>query len=154
MVELAPPTMLADLPRLEAAIDEAPDGLLLVGRRHLRTNNSWGQNVAALTGGRDLCTLWMHPDDAAGAGVGDGDTVTVSSRVGAVRAPVEVTDDIAPGTVSLPHGFGNDVEGVRLAVARDVGGVNSNVLTDEQDVDPLSGNAVLNGIPVTVARAA
>lgn len=152
-VELAPPTILADLPRLEEAIEDAPEGLLLVGRRHLRTNNSWGQNVAALVGTRDLCTLWVHPDDAAAFGLDDGQQALVSSRVGAVTAPVEVTDAVTTGTVSLPHGFGNDEDGIRLRVAAEVGGVNSNVLTDEQDVDPLSGNAVLNGIPVTLAAA-
>jgi anaerobic selenocysteine-containing dehydrogenase len=130
------------------------DGLLLVGRRHLRTNNSWGQNVPALTGGRDLCTLQIHPDDAAVRGLVDGEPALVRSRVGELLAPVEVTDDIALGTVSLPHGFGNDEDGIRLRVAAAVGGVNSNVLTDEQDVDPLSGNAVLNGIPVDVATVA
>lgn len=150
-VQLAPATIVADLPRLEATLDDPVDGLLLVGRRHLRTNNSWGQNVAALTRGRDLCTLWIHPSDAAANALTDGADAEVTSRVGRVRAPVEVTDEIAPGTVSLPHGFGNDEDGVRLRVAEDVGGVNSNVLTDEQDVDPVSGNAVLNGIPVTLA---
>lgn len=153
-VELAPTTILADVPRLEAALDEPVDGLLLVGRRHLRTNNSWGQNVAALMGGRDLCTLHLHPDDAAARGLVDGDLAVVRSRVGQVEAPVEVTDAIAPGTVSLPHGFGNDEPGIELTIAAKVGGVNSNVLTDEQDVDPLSGNAVLNGIPVEVAAVA
>ncbi len=153
-VELAPPVITADLPRLEAALDEPEDGLLLVGRRHLRTNNSWGQNVPALMGGRDLCTLQVHPDDAAARSLVDGEQALVRSRVGEVVAPVEVTEDIAPGTVSLPHGFGNDEEGIELAVAAKVGGVNSNVLTDEQDVDPLSGNAVLNGIPVDVATTA
>lgn len=150
-VVLAPQQMLDDLPRLETALEEPEDGLLLVGRRHLRTNNSWGQNVPALMGSRDLCTLQVHPDDAERRGLVDGGRAVVASRVGQVEAPVEVTDDIVAGTVSLPHGFGNDEDGIRLEVAAGVGGVNSNVLTDEQDVDPLSGNAVLNGIPVEVA---
>jgi anaerobic selenocysteine-containing dehydrogenase len=150
-VELAPPTILADVPRLVGALDEPTDGLLLVGRRHLRTNNSWGQNVEALAGSTELCTLWVHPDDAEAHGLADGEEATVSNGVGTVVAPTEVTEDIAPGTVSLPHGFGNDDDGIRLRVAAEVGGVNSNVLTDEQVVDPLSGNGVLNGIPVTVS---
>jgi anaerobic selenocysteine-containing dehydrogenase len=148
---LAPEEMLADLPRLAASLAAPEEGLLLVGRRHIRTNNSWGQNVASIMGSTDLCTLQVHPTDAAAHGLGDGEQVLVRSRVGELTAPVEVTDDIAPGTVSLPHGFGNDEDGIRLEVASDVGGVNSNVLTDEQDVDPLSGNAVLNGIPVDLA---
>ena len=153
-VQLAPTELLEDLPRLAASLAEPEDGLLLVGRRHLRTNNSWGQNVAALTGSTDLCTLQVHPDDAAARGLVDGGRAVVRSRVGRVEAPVEVTEDIAPGTVSLPHGFGNDEDGIRLSVASEVGGANSNVLTDEQEVDPLSGNAVLNGIPVDVAAPA
>ena len=153
-VVLAPEELLADLPRLAAALEEPAEGLLLVGRRHLRTNNSWGQNVAPLMGGRDLCTLQVHPDDAAARGLLDGARARVRSRVGEVEAPVEITEDIAVGTVSLPHGFGNDEDGILLEVAADVGGTNSNVLTDEQDVDPLSGNAVLNGIPVDVASVA
>ena len=153
-IVLAPDEVLADLPRLTAAMEAPQDGLLLVGRRHLRTNNSWGQNVPALMGSTDLCTLQVHPDDAAAHGLCDGGRAIVRSRVGAVEAPVEVTEDIVPGTVSLPHGFGNDEDGIRLRVAADVGGVNSNVLTDEQEVDAVSGNAVLNGIPVDVVASA
>jgi anaerobic selenocysteine-containing dehydrogenase len=153
-IELDSPTLLGDVPRLLAALEDPDDGgLLLVGRRHLRTNNSWGQNVPALVRGRDLCTVWVHPDDAAALGLVDGGGAKVSSRVGTVLAPVEVTDDITPGTVSLPHGFGNGEDGIELSVAGGVGGVNSNVLTDEEPVDPLSGNAVLNGIPVTLTPA-
>ncbi len=153
-VVLGPREMLEDLPRLTAAMQEPTEGLLLVGRRHLRTNNSWGQNVPGLAGRRSLCTLQMHPQDALDAGVTDGGSAEVTSRVGTVVATVELRDDLAQGTVSLPHGFGNDEDGIGLQVAAGAGGVNSNVLTDEQDVDPLSGNAVLNGIPVTVGAPA
>lgn len=152
-IELAPPTLLDDVPDLVASLTQPDDGPVLVGRRHLRTNNSWGQNVPALVRGRDLCTLQVHPDDAAAHGLADGGRARVASRVGALDVPVEVTEDIAPGVVSLPHGFGNDTDGIELRVARRVGGVNSNVLSDEQQVDPVSGNAVLNGIPVTLAPA-
>lgn len=152
-VELAPEAIIGDMDRLEAGLaDIDTDGFVLVGRRHLRTNNSWMHNVPSLAKGRDLCTLHVHPDDAEGLGVGDGDDVAVSSRAGTVVAPIEVTSDIMRGVVSLPHGFGHDVEGVEQSVAREQPGVNSNLVADHLDIDPLSGNAVLNGIPVTLSR--
>jgi anaerobic selenocysteine-containing dehydrogenase len=152
-IELAPEQLLADLPRLYALIDAPVPPLVLVGRRHLRSNNSWMHNVASLVRGRPRCTLQVHPDDATKCGVHDGGTARVASRVGEVLARVEVTDSVSRGVVSLPHGWGHDVDGVRLGVAREFAGVNSNLLTDEEQMDPLSGNAVLNGIPVTVAPA-
>ncbi len=115
LVELAPPTVIADLDRVAAAMDVTPDGLVLVGRRHLRTNNSWNHNLPMLAKGRDLCTLQVHPDDAARLGIAEGGSATVRSRVGEVTVPVEVTEDIAPGVVSLPHGFGHDLPGHRAA---------------------------------------
>jgi anaerobic selenocysteine-containing dehydrogenase len=126
---------------------------LLVGRRDLRSNNSWMHNVEVLVKGRPRCTVHVHPDDAARVGLADGDRATVTSRVGKVTLPVEVTDGIAAGVVSIPHGWGHDGPGVRLQVARDHAGVNSNVLADEELLDPISGNAVLNGIPVSLAPA-
>lgn len=148
-IEVAPDSLLADLHRARQRCDVAePQGLVLIGRRHLRTNNSWSHNVPGLTKGRDLCTLQVTPGDAQAAGLTDGGTVTVSSRVGAVTTTVEICEDLRPGVVSLPHGFGHDLAGVELTVARRTGGVNSNVLTDRRTVDPVSGNAVLNGIPV------
>lgn len=152
-IELAPPSVIEDLDRVAEGMDVRADGIVLVGRRHLRTNNSWMHNVPMLTKGRELCTLHVHPDDAARLGLADGGEARVTSRVGSVVAPVEVTDDIAPGVVSLPHGFGHDLPGVVQEVAQRRPGVNSNVLTDERDLDPLSGTAVLNGIPVEVAPA-
>lgn len=153
-VELAPPQVIADLDRVADGLAElVADGLVLVGRRHLRTNNSWMHNVPMLAKGVDLCTLQVHADDAARLGLSDGGSARVGSRVGEVVAPVEVTEDILPGVVSLPHGFGHDADGIRLQVAEARPGVNSNLLTDESDLDPLSGTAVLNGIPVTVAPA-
>jgi anaerobic selenocysteine-containing dehydrogenase len=150
-IELAAPTVLDELPRLEAQLDEAPtEGLVLIGRRHLRTNNSWGHNVAGLVKGQELCTLQLHPDDATARGLADGGAARVRSRVGEVVVTVEVTDDLRPGVVSLPHGFGHDLDGIELEVASRNPGVNSNVLSDREDVDPLSGTAVLNGIPVEV----
>lgn len=151
-VELAPPELLADVPRLTASIDEfAARELVLVGRRHLRSNNSWMHNVEVLVKGKPRCTLLVHPEDAVRLGVRDGQAARVSSRVGAVDAVVEVTEDIRPGVVSLPHGWGHGVPGTRLGVAAERPGVNANVLTDDRALDPLSGTSVLNGIPVSVA---
>ncbi len=153
-VELAPPAVLADLDRLHGALDRDHDGLLLVGRRDVRSNNSWMHNVEVLVKGRPRCTLHVHPDDAARLGVADGETAAVRSRVGQLEVVVEVTDAVRPGVVSLPHGWGHGMPGSRLGVAARYAGVNSNVLTDDQVVDDLSGNAVLNGIPVELAPLA
>ncbi len=151
LVELAPPELIADVDRLAASIERfAARELVLVGRRDLRSNNSWMHNVEVLVKGKLRCTLHVHPDDAVRLGVRDGHPARVSSRVGAVDAVVEVTDDIRQGVVSLPHGWGHGVPGTRLAVAAERPGVNSNVLTDDRALDPLSGTSVLNGIPVTV----
>ena len=150
-IELAPPAIVEDIPRLAAAVDARAEGMVLVGRRHLRSNNSWMHNVPALMKGSNRCTLQVHPDDAARLGL-DG-SARVTSRVGSVVAPVEVTDCVMPGVVSLPHGWGHGRSGSRLAVAAEHPGVSSNVLTDESMIDPLSGTAVLNGIPVTVEPA-
>jgi anaerobic selenocysteine-containing dehydrogenase len=151
-IELAPPSIVADVARLRAAVERGNDAMVLVGRRHLRSNNSWMHNLDVLVKGKPTCTLHLHPDDAARLGLADGETARVASRVGVVDAPVEVTDAIMPGVVSLPHGWGHDQPGVALRVARAHAGVNSNVLADETAFDPLSGNAVLNGIPVSIAR--
>jgi anaerobic selenocysteine-containing dehydrogenase len=153
-VELAPAELLADLPRLRASLGTDPEQMLLVGRRHLRSNNSWMHNIRVLVKGKPRCTLQMHPDDAARIGVTDGSPVRVTSRVGSVIAPAEITDGIRPRVVSLPHGWGHDEPGTRQSVAREYAGVNSNVLTDHEAIDPLSGNAVLNGIPVTLSSVA
>jgi anaerobic selenocysteine-containing dehydrogenase len=132
----------------------AEPGLVLIGRRHLRSNNSWMGNVPALAKGASLCTLLVHPSDAARLGLVDGGRADVRSRAGAVEATVEVSDAMAPGVVSLPHGFGHDLPGVRLSVAGRNPGVSVNRVTDELAVDPLSGTAVLNGVPVEVRAVA
>jgi anaerobic selenocysteine-containing dehydrogenase len=154
-VELAPDLLVEDVERLRTWLGERRgDGMLLVGRRHLRSNNSWMHNIRALAKGRDRCTLQVHPDDARRLRLEHGGSARVRSRVGEVVAPVEVTDVVMPGIVSLPHGFGHDRPGAQLAVASLLQpGVNSNVLTDETLLDALSCNAVLNGIPVELARA-
>lgn len=155
-VELAPELLVADVPRLLGRLAELErdDRMLLVGRRHLRSNNSWMHNIRALAKGKDRCTLLVHPDDARELGLSDGGRARVRSRVGEVEAPVTVSEEMMPGVVSLPHGFGHDVEGARLGVASErQAGVCSNLLTDEEQIDVLSGNGVLNGIPVEVAPA-
>ncbi|MET9776680.1 molybdopterin oxidoreductase family protein [Streptomyces sp. NPDC006367] len=153
-VELLPAPIAADLPRLRRSLAERPDGFVLVGRRHLRSNNSWMHNVPTLTGGTNRCTLQLHPDDAARLGVRDGEPVRVKGAAGEVTAPAEVTDTVRPGVVSLPHGWGHDRPGTRLGHAAADPGVNVNQLLDGSLLDPLSGNAVLNGVPVELAPAA
>jgi anaerobic selenocysteine-containing dehydrogenase len=153
-VRLAPQYLLDDLPRLGARIERAPDALVLVSRRHLRSNNSWLHNVAPLMKGRDRCTLWMHRDDAAQRDITDGATVTVSSSAGALSVPVELTDAIKPGVVSMPHGWGHGKPGTRMSVANGSPGVNTNVLSPPEFLDEPSGNGALNGIPVTVTASA
>jgi len=152
MIEVGADPFIADVPRLKAALDRrANGGFVLIGRRHLRSNNSWMHNVNVLMKGKSRCTLQVHPDDAGRLGLGD--EAKVTSNVGTVVVPVEVTDAVMPGVVSLPHGWGHDLPGVQMDVARANAGVNSNILAGDALVDPLSGNAVLNGIPVDVAPA-
>jgi anaerobic selenocysteine-containing dehydrogenase len=155
-IELAPPSILAELDRLDSILEEhggQGEGLLLIGRRDVRSNNSWMHNLAPLVRGRDRCTLQMHPADASRLGVEGAERVEIRSHAGKLTAPLELNEGLMPGVVSLPHGWGHDLEGARLDVARSHAGVNSNRLTDAGPLDPLSGNAVLNGIPVEVAAA-
>jgi anaerobic selenocysteine-containing dehydrogenase len=137
--------------RLRDSLNRRPEPFMLIGRRHLRSNNSWMHNLPALAGGTNRCTLQIHPDDAADLGLRD--TAVVKGPGGALEAPVEVTDGIRRGVVSLPHGWGHDVAGVRLSVASGQPGVNVNQLNDGVRVDVPSGTAVLNGIPVEIAPA-
>ncbi|MFF5567477.1 molybdopterin-dependent oxidoreductase [Streptomyces sp. NPDC012623] len=152
-IELLPAPIAADLPRLRAALTltARPGSLVLVGRRHLRSNNSWLHNVPALAGGSNRCTLQIHPDDAARLGLGAADRVRVTAEGGALEAPLEITDTVRTGVVSLPHGWGHDRPGTRTAVASARPGVNVNQLLDGSRLDPLSGTAVLNGFPVEVS---
>jgi anaerobic selenocysteine-containing dehydrogenase len=153
-IDLATPLVLESLAGLLAELSAAPglgDGeLLLIGRRHQRDNNSWLHNSARLTRGRPRHALLAHPDDLAARGIRDGDTVLVRSAVGEVRVEVAATDDVMPGVVSLPHGYGHRRTGVRLRHAETLPGVTMNDLTDASVVEGLSGNAVLNGVPVSV----
>ena len=154
LVELAPPQLVADLARLDRALDAAATGgMVLVGRRQLRTANSWTQNVPVLVRGKDSCIAQLHPDDAGRLGLVDGATARVSSAAGSIDVPVELTDAVMPGVVCIPYGWGHGLPGTRQAVAAGHAGVNVNILTDAFLLDPVSGNAVLNGIPVTVEPA-
>ncbi|MGV9243472.1 molybdopterin oxidoreductase family protein [Streptomyces sp. NPDC003710] len=147
-VELLPDPIAGDLPRLRQALGERAAGLVLVGRRHLRSNNSWLHNVPALTGGSNRCTLHVHPEDAERLGLVEGAPIRVKGAGGAVTAPVEITDSVRRGVVSLPHGWGHDRPGTRMSHAALDPGVNVNQLLDGSLLDPLSGNAVLNAVPV------
>jgi anaerobic selenocysteine-containing dehydrogenase len=150
-VELAPAELVADVQRLRNSLDRGADTFLLIGRRHLRSNNSWMHNLPALRGGTNRCTLQIHPDDANRLGLTD--FARVKGPGGEVIAPVEITDAIRPGVVCLPHGWGHDQPGTRLAVASHEPGVNVNSLHDGGLLDPLSSTSVLNGLPVEVAPA-
>jgi anaerobic selenocysteine-containing dehydrogenase len=152
-IHLAPARFLADVPRLRAKLEAAPQAegeLLLVGRRSLRSNNSWMHNSRRLVKGPEACTLLMHPRDAAARGLTSGARVKLRSRVGEVRVPLEVSDDIAPGVVSLPHGWGHGRDGVELRIARERPGASINDVTDDMRVDALSGTAAFSGTPVFV----
>ncbi len=152
-IELAPEEILADIPRLEAELGMHVNGqMVLIGRRQLRSNNSWMHNLPALVKGKDRCTVQVHPTDAERLGLAEGGSARVSSSSGELVVPVEITDEIMPGVVSIPHGWGHDSPGNRMAVAAEHAGVNSNLLAPV-DIDVPSGNAVLNGIPVEVTAA-
>jgi anaerobic selenocysteine-containing dehydrogenase len=153
-IRLAPQYLLDDLPRLAQRLDRGPVELVLVSRRHLRSNNSWLHNVGPLMKGRDRCTLQMHTDDASKRGVTSGDLVEVASASGRIEVPVEVIDAIMPGVVSMPHGWGHGKPGTRMAIANESPGVNTNVLSPPTFIDEPSGNGALNGIPVTVTAIA
>ena len=162
LIHLAPDLIVADLARLRRTItemvdqhspDSSSDGdLLLIGRRHQRDNNSWMHNTERLTKGQPRHQLLMHPDDLASHGLTDGAPVHVASRVGKVTTEVKATEDMMRGVVSLPHGYGHQLDGVRLTNASKVAGVSANDLTDPERMD-VSGVAALNGVPVTVSPA-
>ena len=122
------------------------------GRRELRSNNSWMHNSERLVRGKRSCTMLMHTTDAAARGLADGDRVLVTSRVGEVELEVEITPDVMPGVVSVPHGWGHDRAGVKLRVARGHPGASINDLTDDARVDVLTGNAGFSGVAVSVRR--
>lgn len=153
-INVAPRQYLDDLPRLRGRLTEwshdGDGGLVLIGRRQLRSNNSWMHNSERLVKGRSRCTLLIHPDDAAERGLADGQAVLLSSTAGTIEVPAEITDSIMPGVVSLPHGWGHARPGVRLSVAAEHPGASVNDVTDEHFVDVLTGTAALSGVPVQV----
>lgn len=152
-ISLAPEAMLEDLPRLKKAMQEDQQTSFshrLIGRRLLRSHNSWTQNSYRLVKGRNECTLLLHPEDAQAKGIENGDRVEVISAVGKVQIEVEVSDEIMPGVVSIPQGWGQAGKGIRLSVAEGKSGVNMNKLTDHRRIDQLTGNAAVNGVPVNI----
>ena len=151
-IDIAPEEIVADLVRLRASLAETPPPLVLIGRREMRTVNSWSHNLPSLVKGRVRCVLYIHPTDAEARQIHNGDRVKLTSRVGAVEVPAELTDAVMPGVVSLPHGYGHGVPGIQLKVAAEHAGASMNDLTDPAEIDPLSGTAVLSGVPVRVER--
>jgi anaerobic selenocysteine-containing dehydrogenase len=149
-IDLAPADVIADLERLRRSLDETPPSLQLIGRREPRSVNSWCHNLPTLMRGRRGCFLLVHPGDADTAGISDGDRARLSSRVGSIEVTVQITETMMPGVVCLPHGHGHGQAGTRLKVAAEHAGVSMNDLTDPAEIDPLSGNAVLSGVPVSI----
>jgi hypothetical protein len=158
-IELAPGPITADVPRLRERLEEgawngAGPGLVLIGRRQLRSNNSWMHNLNALVKGKERCTALVNPLDAERCGVSDGERAVLRSAAGRIEVPVEVSDEVMPGVVSVPHGWGHDRDGVGWSTAKAHAGVSANDVTDDQHVDRLSGTSALNGLPVEVRAAA
>jgi anaerobic selenocysteine-containing dehydrogenase len=160
-IELAPPACLADLQRALAQLSDPAPELVIIGRREVRSNNSWMHNLHTLAKGPERCTLLVHPADAERLGLAEGALAQVSvgfeGREGgpgrSVTAPVAISADMMPGVVSLPHGWGHDKPGARLRIAAERPGANLNAVLDERLRDPLSGNAVLSGVPVSLSPA-
>jgi hypothetical protein len=154
LIDLVPEQLTSEATRLAEALarSAACDGLVLVGRRQLRTNNSWLRTIDRLAGGTSRCTLQIHPNDAQARGLVDGAPARLSSAVGCVEVIVEVTDAVSEGVVTLPHGWSQVPEGTWGPVARQHPGSNANALTPSTGLDALAGTAVLNAIPVDVER--
>lgn len=153
-IELAPATLVKDVERLQGTLARTHGQMLLIGRRDLRSNNSWMHNLHVLVKGKNRCTLHIHPEDATRLGLSEGELATVASRVGSVEIPVEITDTIMPGVVSIPHGWGHNQPGMQMHIASEHAGVNINILTDEESFDTLSGNAAFSGTVVKVEKKA
>ena len=152
-VRVAPEAYLGDLPRLARRFEQPDSTLVMIGRRHLRSNNSWCHNSERLIKGPDRCTLMIHPDDAAQRGLVDGGRARVATSKGSIDLPVEVTDSMMPGVVSVPHGWGHGRKGVKLRVATTVPGASVNDVIDSARIDELSGTSALTGQPVEVSPA-
>ena len=153
-IECFPDRVMEDLEIYAQDIDDNDAEFLLIGRRHVRSNNSWLHNSRRLIKGPNRCTMMIHPDNAKSLGLNDGDMARVFNHVGSVDIETEVTEDVMPGVISIPHGYGHGKKGVKLSIAGERPGVSMNDLTDPGIIDKLSGNAVLNGVPVNVEKAA
>jgi len=149
-VELAPPLLLADLARAAGDLATPADELVIIGRRDVRSNNSWMHNLPLLAKGPMRCTAFVHSADAGRLGLDDGAIARISRGAKQIEAQVEIDDAMMPGVISLPHGWGHDLPGAQLRVAGERPGVNLNALLDDGARDPLSGNAVLGGVAVRV----
>ncbi len=159
-INLAPDEIIEDIGRLEKMINDPSANktkdefdLLLIGRRNPRTNNSWLHNSYRMVKGKKRCLAFIHPQDAQQRNLKENDLVTVTSRVGSIQIEIQITEDIMPGVISIPHGWGHDMDGVKLSVATEHAGVNTNILTDDYLLDAISGNAALNGVPISVVKA-
>jgi len=159
MIDLAPEECIRDLERMNTNLlaestssDAGEFDLLLIGRREPRTNNSWLHNSYRLVKGKQRCLALMHPQDAECRDIRDGEWVLIQSRVGTIRIPVSCSEDIMRGVISIPHGWGHQMEGVQLGIAKEHAGVSVNILTDDYFLDTLSGNAALNGVPVALSK--
>jgi len=154
-IQLDNDLMREDTERLAKVLDREPPELVLIGRRHIRSNNSWMHNLEKLAKGPSRCTLLINPDDAKSRGLTNGQVAEITSAAGAVNAEVEVSDEVRIGVVSLPHGYGTPTTRSHMTVAGQMQpGPNSNDLTDENAIDKPSGNAILNGIPVRIQAVA
>jgi anaerobic selenocysteine-containing dehydrogenase len=149
-VQLAPPLLVADIHRVSSWLDHQRSDLVLIGRRHVRSNNSWMHNLHVLAKGPDRARLMMSPDDASRRGLRDGARVRVRSRVGQIEAVLTITSDVMPGVVCLPHGFGHSAVRDTMRVAGALAGESANALTDELLIEPVLGTSILNGVPVEV----
>jgi anaerobic selenocysteine-containing dehydrogenase len=152
-IDLAPALLLSDLPRAAAALGEEAAPLVVIGRRHLSSNNSWMHNLPGLAKGHNRCNLLIHPDDALRYGLVDGARARLKQGQRAIEVTVMLTEDIMPGVVSLPHGWGHALPGVSMPIAAARGGANLNTVLEEDRRDPLSGTAVLSGVPVEIEAA-
>jgi len=158
-IDLAPGVFVAELAKLPGSLPSDDTSarasefdLQLIGRRDPRTNNSWLHNSRRMVKGKKRCLALVHPLDAASRSIRHGDMAVVRSRVGAIRIPVSVSDEMMPGVISIPHGWGHQVDGIKLGIARKHAGVNTNILTDDYFLDSVSGNTALNGVPVSLSR--
>ena len=152
-IRLAPISYLKDIARLRKAMVRTPSKeLLLIGRRHVRSNNSWLHNSQRLVKGKNRCTLMIHPVDAKKSKLKNGDTALVESKVGMLHIETQITDDIMQGVISIPHGWGHSMQGTQLEIASKHPGVNLNILSDDKFVDKLTGTTAFNGIPVSVSK--